>query len=284
MGQADATPDKEEAKTGKGKEPAKDLSAIGSATDVGEETEGELDKDTPERATLVVDVREELGGHAALSHSLHGSGRTESARVGDREDRDGDDGVEDAGEDLDTGILDGDDEGGSLGVGTAGTHETLISVGEDETENEQVQDIEDGNSPKHLLASLGDRLAGVGRLGSSKTDHLSTSKGEGSDDEDGAETLEGGESTRVLPVLGTDVALVTDTARVDDNTEDDETDTGADLDAGEDKLNLTITSDTEKLNNDQGKEEDTDPDGHVDVISPELDCDGRGDEFEGEDG
>lgn len=282
VGKADRTPDEEETETSKGQEPAKDLHTLRSGTDVGEETESDLEENTVERAALGVDVLEEAGGHVALSHGLDGSGGTESAGVGNREDSNSDDSVHDAREDLDTSILDSKNEGRGLSVGTAGTHETRVVGGEDETDDEQVEDVENGNSPENLLASHGDRSAGVGGLGSSKTNHLSTTERESSDDKDSAETLEAGESTRVLPVLDTNVALVADTTTVDDNTKDDETNTGADLDDGEHKLDLTVSSNTEELNTNESDKEDGDPDSHVDIFSPELDGDGGSDQFKGE--
>lgn len=281
VSQADATPDEEEAETSKSQEPAEDLTTAGGSADVGKETEGNLEEDTVQGATLRVDVLEEGGGHVALSHSLNGSGRAESARVGDTEDGDGDDSVHDAGEDLDTGILDSKNEGRGLGVGTAGSHETRVVGGEDETDDEQVQDVEDGNSPEDLLASHGDRLAGVGRLGSGQTNHLSTTEGEGSNDEDTAETLEVGESTGVVPVLGANVSLVAGTTTVDDNTEDDETNTGADLDDTEDEFDFSVAADSEDLDDDEGGQEDGNPHCHVDILSPELDGDGGSDQLEG---
>jgi hypothetical protein len=280
VGKADGTPDEQETKTGKGQEPAEDLPTLRSSANVGKEAESDLESDTVERATRGIDVLEEVGSHVTLSHSLNGSSGTESARVGDGEDGNSDDSVHDAGKDLDASILDSENEGRGLGVGTAGTQETGVVGGEDKTDDEQVENVEDGNSPEDLLASHGDRPAGVGRLSSSQTNHLSTTEGEGSDNEDSAETLEAGERTRVVPVLNADVALVTDTTAVDDNTKDDEANTGADLDDGENKLNLAVTADTKDLDNHEDDEEDGDPDSHVDIFSPELDGDGGGDEFE----
>jgi hypothetical protein len=70
--------------------------------------------------------------------------------------------------------------------------------------------------------------------------------------EDSAEALEVGESTRVVPVLGTEVALITDTTTVDDDTEDDESQASADLDGGQDEfdcdaLAVTLGDDDECL-------------------------------------
>lgn len=58
--------------------------------------------------------------------------------------------------------------------------------------------------------------------------------------EDSAEALEVGESAGVVPVLGTEVALITDTTTVDDDTEDDESQTSADLDGGQDKFDCDV--------------------------------------------
>ena len=56
------------------------------------------------------------------------------------------------------------------------------------------------------------------------------------DGKDSAEALEVGESTRVVPVLGAEVALITDTTTVDDDAEDDESQTSADLDGGQNEF------------------------------------------------
>ncbi|CAG9989383.1 unnamed protein product [Clonostachys byssicola] len=241
MGQADGSPDQQVGETSESQEPAEDITALAGLANEGQETECELDENAPEGTTLGVDVGEEPGGHTALGHGLHGAGRSEGAGVGDTEDGDGDDGVEDGGEDLDASVLDGKDEGGGLGVGTAGAQQTGVVRGEDEAEDEEVDDVEQGNSEEDLLASLGDGLAGSGRLSSGETNHLSTTEGEGGNDEDGAESSEAvAESARLDPVLAADVALVAGAAAVDDDTEDHEANAGEDLDEGEDELYFTV--------------------------------------------
>jgi hypothetical protein len=57
-----------------------------------------------------------------------------------------------------------------------------------------------------------------------------------SNGKDSAEALEVGESARVVPVLGAEVALITDTTTVDDDAEDDEPQTSADLDGRQDEF------------------------------------------------
>lgn len=236
MGEANAAPDEKEGQAGESEKPVENLASLRGLADVGQETEGKLDQDTPERATLGVNVHEELGGMATLSHSLHGSGRSECARVGDGKNGNGNDGVEDRRQNLDAGILDSQDERRGLGVGATGVEETRVIAANDNSDDEQVDNVEESDTPEDLLASSRDGASGVGGLGSGKANHLSTTEGESGDDKDGAEALEAGESAGVVPVLDSEISLVTDTTAVDDDTEDDEADTGNDLDDGKNEL------------------------------------------------
>lgn len=284
MGQADGSPDQQVCETSESKEPAEDVTTLTRLTNEGQQTEGELDDDAIEGTALGVDVSEEPGSHAALGHGLHGAGRSKGAGVCDTENGDGDDSVEDGGEDLDAGVLDGKHEGRGLGVGTAGAQQAGVVRGEDEAEDEEVDDVEEGNSEEDLLASLGDGLAGVGGLGGGEANHLSTTEGEGGNNKDGAESSEAvAESTRLDPVLAANVALVAGTAAVDDDTEDHEANTGEDLDEGEDELDFTVAADTKELDDDKRSHEHANPDTHVNIVAPEFDCQRGGNQLEGED-
>lgn len=285
MSQADGAPDEEVGETGEGEEPAEDSAAVGRLSDEGEETKGDLDQDTPDGTALLVDVGEEARSHTALGHGLHRAGGTEGATVGDGDDGNGDDGVENGRKNLDAGILDGKDEGGGLGVGAGGTQEAGVVGRDNEAENEEVDNVEESNTPEDLLASHWDGLARVVGLSGSKTDELSTTKGESGDDEDTSETVEAVlERTRVVPVLGAEVALVANATAVDYDTEDDEADAGSNLDETENKLNLSVSADAKDLDDGEDDEEDSNPDTHVEVIAPELDGDTGGNEFEGQNG
>lgn len=116
MGKTDTTPDEEVGKTGEGQEPGEEGRPGRGFVDEGEETKDELDDDTPERATFAVNVHEELGTHTPRRERLHGTRGAEGTGICDTEDGYGDDGVEDGGETADTGQLDCEHEGGSLGV------------------------------------------------------------------------------------------------------------------------------------------------------------------------
>lgn len=83
VGKADGTPDEEDGETGKGEQPVEDVAALAGHVEVAEETAGDLEGNAPEGTALLVNVLEELGGHAATGESLDGTGGTESAGVCD---------------------------------------------------------------------------------------------------------------------------------------------------------------------------------------------------------
>jgi hypothetical protein len=259
VSEADGAPNEEESKTGQSQKPVKDGTALLGLSDISQQTESKLNDDTVDGTTLAINVVQELGGMATHGHSLHGTGGTKGTRVGDGQDGDGDDGVEDGGQNLDACILNGEDERRGLCVGARSTEETLIIRTENGSNDEEVDDVEESNTPKDLLGSSGDRLSGVSSLSGGEANHFSTTKGKGGNGEDSAEALEVGESTRVVPVLGTEVALITDTTTVDDDTEDDESQASADLDGGQDEFDLSVTTNTKDLNNGESDEEDSDP-------------------------
>lgn len=82
----DATPDKEVGETGKGQKPGEENATSSSQVNESQETEGHLEDDGRDRATLLVDVGEELGGHAANSQSLKSASRGKSGAVCDTDD------------------------------------------------------------------------------------------------------------------------------------------------------------------------------------------------------
>lgn len=116
VGKTDTAPDEEVGKTGEREEPGKEGRAGSGFVDKGEETEDELNHDTPKRATLAINVHEEFGAHIPRRERLHGTGRAESTGICDTEDGYGDDSVEDGRKTADSGHLDCKHEGGSLGV------------------------------------------------------------------------------------------------------------------------------------------------------------------------
>jgi len=179
VSEADGAPNEEERKTGQSQKPVKDGTALLGLSDISQQTESKLNDDTVDGTTLAINVVQELGGMATHGHSLHGTGGTKGTRVGDGQDGDGDDGVEDGGQNLDACILNGEDERRGLCVGARGTEETLIIRTENGSNDEEVDDVEESNTPKDLLGSSGDRLSGVSSLSGGEANHFSTTKGKG---------------------------------------------------------------------------------------------------------
>lgn len=182
-----------------------------------------MEESDNKRTTLLVDIGEDLWAHTVLSQSLEGTGGGKGAGVGNTHNGDQDDGVEDGWQDLDSGKLDGNDE---WGVATGGSL-TLVqrAVGWDnKADEEQVDDVEDADTPNHLLGSFGYLLARIFSLGSGETSQFSATEGEGCSDEDGAEAVETVEETRPrsMPVPGSNVASVIggNATAVDDDSED----------------------------------------------------------------
>ena len=237
VGKADTSPDKQGADTGQGKEPVEDnTTGGGGLVDESEETEGDLENDTPKGTTGLVDIGEEPGSHATLGESLNRASRTKSSRVSDTNDGDGDDSVHDRGQTTDTSILDGDDEGGGLGVGTGRIQQVIGVAGDNQANDEGGKKVEDHDAPEDLLGGLGEGLGGVGGFGGGETSKLSATEGKGCGREDVTEALEGGERTRVVPVVSSNISALRGTTAIDHDSEDDETDDSDDFDETEGEL------------------------------------------------
>ena len=117
---------------------------------------------------------------------------------------------------------------------------------DDQADQEQVDNVEDEDTPDNLLRSPGDLLGGVLGLSCGKADELGTGIGEGGSDEDTTEAVEAVQEggPRCVPVSGTNVASVVgwDTTTVDDNSENNETQTGSDLDDTDDEFDLSMSA------------------------------------------
>ena len=121
-------------------------------------------------------------------------------------------GVDECGEDLDTGTPERDDVRRLRG-GTAVLEQRAVVVGDEHARDEDAQNIEDKNTPEHTTDGLGDVPArGLGLRGGDR-DKLHTLEREGCLDEDGDERKEAveanvlrrqagrGDGAWVMPVL-----------------------------------------------------------------------------------
>ena len=266
VGQADAAPSEEGGKTGKGEEPVEDGRAITGETNVGKGTEDEHGEDGEEGAVGAVDVVEDLGGITLLGKSGKGTRATEDTGDTDRQNGDKNDDVHERIEALEVGVLADEDKGRGVDVDHGvGTEQVLIVVGDKKTDEEETEDVEEGDTPEHLLDGTGKRLEGVASLSGGKTDKLSTGEREGGSDEAGAEATETvGKSTRLVPVTRTPVLVVAGaggaTTEDKDEADDDEDNSRSQLEDRRVELLLSISECTEDVDDDDGEEEDGDPD------------------------
>lgn len=274
VGKADRAPGEESGQAGNGKKPVKDNGTGGIQADIGDEAEQDEEDDGGQGTARLVDVGEELGSIALLSQSGQGSGSTIHTRDTDGQDGGENDEVHEVVETLQASVLADKHKGRSLGVRVGGRREQsgIITV-DQQADEEETKDVKDGNTPEDLLDSTGHVLGGVSRLGSGKTDQLSTGEGEGSGDEDGAEALEAVlERTRVVPVAGTPVLVVSailgTTTEDKDKGDDHEDDGGSQLEARCPKLLFSIAESTKQVDDDDDAEEERDPRGCGDFRVP----------------
>jgi hypothetical protein len=207
VGKTDTTVDEENGKTGQGEKPIENYAAVLCQVDERQATEQQLQDDHVDGATLLVDLSQEFGGHACnlwlasqrawdscgghtiCSKSLDCASRAVSAGVGNAHDRNQDNGVEDRRQDLNTGKLDGDDERRSTRSATSSVVQRAVRR-HVQSDEEQVDDVEDEDTVDHLFRGLRDLLDRVLRLCCGKTDQFGTGVGEGGVDEDAAEAVE----------------------------------------------------------------------------------------------
>lgn len=110
VSEADTSPSEEVGESGKGEKPVEDSSSILGLVDVCETAEEKDDDQHNPRATFLINLGTDGWSHTVCAESLDGTGGGECARVGDRDDRDCDHGVEDGRENLDAGKFEGQDE------------------------------------------------------------------------------------------------------------------------------------------------------------------------------
>lgn len=157
--------------------------------------------------------------------------------AGHTEGKDGDknDDVHERVETLQVGVLADQHEGRSVDVDEGvSAQKVLVVVRDQETDEEETEDVEEGDTPEHLLDGTGEGLDGVLGLGSRQTDELRAGEGESSRDEAGAETAETvSESSRGVPERGAGVVVVARTlgtaAENHDEADDEEDNGGAEL-------------------------------------------------------
>jgi hypothetical protein len=127
--------------------------------------------------------------HTVGGQSLDSTSRSERAGVGNTHDCDQDHSVEDRWQNLDTGKLNGDDER-RVSRGRTIAAVQLAVRRHNQSDEEEVDDVEDEDTQGDLFRGPRDLLLGVLGLSGGQTDQLGSSVGESSGDEHSTEAVE----------------------------------------------------------------------------------------------
>lgn len=158
----------------------------------GQETERGRHGKGVDGNTMLVSLLEDSRSRTVGSKTVEGTASNVQIRVGGGEDEDADTSVDDVREDLDTSDIGSDDEGRgrSTGLGLVGKGKLLRVVGDDHSDEEDGETVEEEDSVKGQLDGAGDGLAGVLGLSDCYTDELSSEVGKGSVNHAGPEAKE----------------------------------------------------------------------------------------------
>ncbi len=150
------------------------------------------------------------------------AGRSVHGGVTDRQHGDHDDNIHDTVETADTCVVDGDDEGRGFGVRRSGAvQQTRFRVWNEESDDGQGDDVEERDTPEHLLDGGRQGLARIGRLRSSEPDQFGPGERKSCSDKDGAKTFETVvERAWISPVTTADVAASWSTTAVENDSQD----------------------------------------------------------------
>ena len=166
-------------------------------------SEGEDEDKRPGRSSSSVDSGEALGGVSGLGEGGEGSRSSVHARKSDRQHRHANDGVDEVVDSLDVGEDHRDNE--RRGVGSGSVVESVVGVGDHQTDDHERGNVDDGDSPKRPLDCCWHARSGIGGFARCKSYELGFSEVEGAGDDHGADSLERVDEQGVAEVLGSDV-------------------------------------------------------------------------------
>ncbi|KAM3072178.1 hypothetical protein ACMFMF_007571 [Clarireedia jacksonii] len=225
-------------------------------------------------------LEDEFGRRIAFCQTDEDTGAGVDVRVCGREDDKQEHGVDEAGEDFNSGELGGDDKGAGSGVAAA-REKLLVIVGDEEADEENSADEEKQNTEEGLSDRGGNVLVWVFRLTCCDTDEFSSLVRETSLDEHCPETnkfrnwIAGvnkvrSESPRVAPGVKAEISMLT-CASVDADTENKETQHRDNFHKTEVKFNFTVKAHRKEIDGCNDDPEDANEDPDVELRRPVLD-------------
>lgn len=275
---ADRGPSEECRETGESEKPVENSVPGTHYVDVRDGAKGEHRDDGPERPSTLVNVGEDLGCVTSLGEGGKYTRSGVDAGETDRKNGNADDDVEETVESLKTGERGHDDERRGTSSGTS-SEQSLVVVGNVETDDQERGDVDNGDTPESTLDGRRERFARVGSFGSGESDKFSSGERESSRDEYSADTLETvTESSGVAPVLTSDVFGVRSrlsTSDVENDTDNDEDDDSSEFETRTPEFFFSVTKSTENVDSNDSDPEDRDPNSyrHCCCFLPVLHCD-----------
>ncbi|KAG7937981.1 hypothetical protein KL934_000555 [Ogataea polymorpha] len=272
VAETDGSPREDGRQSRKSQQPVEDLSLLRRGGQETEQSKRKSEADGHERSSPSVDVAKDLWSKALLGKRGDGSGAGVHGGVSDRKHGHHDDHVENGRQHIDSSVLDGNDERRGSSVDRGRTEQSIVGIWHEQTNHGERDHVEECDSPEHLFDGRRQRLSRVVSFCCSQSAELGSGKRERSGHKHGTQTLETvRKCARVMEVFASNVATFWTTATIENDTEDDEADHSDDLDEGEDKLGLTVASDTEEVDNHNDHVENGHPRSRVDRRVPELD-------------
>ncbi|KAF4511541.1 hypothetical protein G6O67_003325 [Ophiocordyceps sinensis] len=278
VAQVDEGPDDEAGDGGDVEQPGEDGEAVLGHVEEAEQAKRGAHHDGVVRRAVAVGGLEEARGVALVGQGHEDAAARVDVRVGRRQHRRQQHGVDDVRQHAHAGAVGDDDEGRGRGVGRDALQVGVVK-GHVEADEEDGGDEEHKDAPVGPADGRGNLLVRVLRLARADAHQLGPLIREAGGDEDGPEADEfaRGAADQVLgkgagrvPVPEADVALVAD-AGVDAHGKYDEADNGDDLYAREPHLELAEPADGEEVCGGEDDPEDGDPDAHVEALVPVLD-------------
>lgn len=155
-----------------------DQSQLTTQVDVGKNNGNESSDDqSPTRSALVVDLGELLRDQALVGHGSENS-RGEVDGLGrNSQDTNNHTTVEDVADSGDSSIVDGNDKGRGSDAGA--TKESVIVGGDEDTDEDDAEHVDDGNSEGHELGGVGEGESGGFGLTTHDTDEDLVTDGPG---------------------------------------------------------------------------------------------------------
>lgn len=280
MADANARPSNETSNRDDVQQPVESLGPAGRAVHEAEKTHSTCNGGGPVRYSSLGSLLEQSWSAAVLSKSNEDTATRVDVGAGSGKDDRQENSVEDIRKGGNSSELDGNDQRRRASVCVANSN-GLVVVRDKDSNEENGEDEKSEDAPECVSNGLRHGNTGVGGLSGTDGAQLSALESETSLDEHSPETNKlrnggrvgkvGGESTRRIPVLETNVALRSNTTSVHDDGENPEAEESNNLDGSEPEFEFSKNVNRKEVDGGDRNPEDCDENGDVQVLVPPLD-------------